>query len=88
MPPARTGCPPYTLTPLLLDFESRPFFVDPPPFLCAASTEKGAGLATLPGCCSCSLCPQAKLPCELLSRLRPDRLDNIIDVQGTAHGQL
>ncbi len=37
MPPAPIGCPPYTFTPRRLELESRPFFVDPAPFLCAAS---------------------------------------------------
>lgn len=37
MPPAFTGCPPYTLTPRRLLSESRPFLVEPAPFLCAAS---------------------------------------------------
>lgn len=40
MPPAFTSCPPYTLTPLRLELESRPFLVEPAPFLCAASTLK------------------------------------------------
>jgi hypothetical protein len=37
MPPALTGCPPNTLMPRRLDSESRPFLVEPAPFLCAAS---------------------------------------------------
>ena len=37
MPPAPIGCPPYTFTPRRLELESRPFFVEPAPFLCAAS---------------------------------------------------
>lgn len=44
MPPAPTGCPPYTFTPRRLDTESRPFFVEPAPFLCAASMGATAGL--------------------------------------------
>ncbi len=43
IPPAFTGWPPYTLTPLRFDTESRPFLVDPAPFLCAASIIKGWG---------------------------------------------
>jgi len=33
--PAVTYSPPYALTPSLLEFESRPFLVEPVPFLCA-----------------------------------------------------
>ena len=44
MPPAPTDWPPYTFTPRRLDTESRPFFVDPAPFLCAASIGTTAGL--------------------------------------------
>ncbi len=35
--PAVTFSPPYALTPSLLELESRPFLVDPVPFLCAIS---------------------------------------------------
>ena len=38
MPPAFTGWPPYTLTPLDFELESRPFLVEPAPFLWAFST--------------------------------------------------
>lgn len=37
MPPAFTGWPPNTFTPRRFDSESLPFFVEPAPFLCAAS---------------------------------------------------
>lgn len=47
MPPAFTGCPPNTFTPRLFDSESRPFFVLPAPFLCAASIVSGARATTL-----------------------------------------
>ena len=40
MLPVVTGSPPYFLTPRYLGLESRPFLVEPVPFLCAASTEK------------------------------------------------
>jgi hypothetical protein len=40
MPPAFTGWPPYTFTPRRFDSESLPFFVEPAPFLCAASITK------------------------------------------------
>ena len=40
MLPVATGSPPYFLTPRYLGLESRPFLVEPVPFLCAASTEK------------------------------------------------
>lgn len=40
MPPAFTGWPPYTFTPLRFDSESLPFFVEPAPFLWAASITK------------------------------------------------
>jgi hypothetical protein len=40
MPPAFTGWPPYTLMPRRFDSESLPFFVEPAPFLCAASITK------------------------------------------------
>jgi hypothetical protein len=40
IPPALTGWPPYTFTPRDFAFESRPFLVDPAPFLCAFCTIK------------------------------------------------
>ena len=46
MPPAGTACPPYTLTPRLWLTESRPFLVEPAPFLCAASIVRGIVGAT------------------------------------------
>lgn len=39
MPPALTGCPPNTFTPRRFDSESRPFLVEPAPFLWAASID-------------------------------------------------
>jgi hypothetical protein len=47
MPPAFTGWPPSTLQPRLLLCESRPFLVEPEPFLWAASTVKGTRGAAL-----------------------------------------
>lgn len=38
MAPALIGWPPYCFTPRRLLFESRPFLVEPAPFLCAFST--------------------------------------------------
>jgi len=38
MLPVDTTSPPYFLTPRYWGLESRPFFVEPVPFLCAAST--------------------------------------------------
>ena len=40
MLPVTTCSPPYFLTPRYLGLESRPFLVEPVPFLCAASTLK------------------------------------------------
>ena len=65
MPPAFTGWPPYTFTPRRLALLSRPFLVDPPPFLCAASICRGPGAsrAGLGLACCCSLEPHLKLLC-------------------------
>src|SRR5438874_4278140 len=35
IPPAGTNCPPYTFTPRYCGLLSRPFLLEPPPFLCA-----------------------------------------------------
>src|SRR5712691_6897523 len=40
--PAGTAWPANTLTPSRLDLESRPFLVEPPPFLCAMAVTQGS----------------------------------------------
>src|SRR4051812_40685938 len=56
--PAVTVWPPNTLTPRRLELESRPFFEEPRPFLCAISSVSfgsgglGLGLAARAGCCA------------------------------------
>lgn len=49
--PVTTCSPPYFFTPRYCGFESRPFFVEPVPFLCAFSTtsEPRIGAAVLVG---------------------------------------
>jgi hypothetical protein len=75
MPPAGTGWPPYTLTPLLLLTESLPFFVEPAPFLWAASMVSGVG-ATLDAALCWTACPPRKAEFPRLSPL--NELHNIV----------
>ena len=58
MPPARTAWPPHTFTPRRCEFESRPFFVLPPPFLCAASIWSGSGARRCKICGALTGCPK------------------------------
>lgn len=47
MLPVITTSPPYFFTPRYCGLLSRPFLVDPVPFLCAASTQKPARTGAL-----------------------------------------
>src|SRR5690606_32400808 len=87
MPPARTNCPPYTLTPRYCGLEPRPLRVEPPPFLCAIASDletgdlhRGEGLP-VPALAAVLLAPTKLEDDELLA---PPLLDDLALHEGAA----